>query len=185
MCCGPDDRPFAGPPSAGPPSARPPPPDGSPPDRPPTALRRTAQKFALFSLSRPPFSFFLSLWGSSRVFFSLTRGSSRVFYSLSGGLLVEFWWCFGRPGPSNVRVFALELSCESLPAACRLCFKAPVAVLHVEGEFRKHGLPHVVGTRYKICMLKLWKTRDRCVLDGKSAPHQVASFRLQRSFKSM
>ena len=47
-------------------------------------------------------SFFLSLGVSSRVFFSLSRG-----------LLVEFWWCFGLPGPSNVRVFALGLSCES------------------------------------------------------------------------
>ena len=26
---------------------------------------------------------------------------------------MEFWWCCGRPGPSNVRVFALGLSCDS------------------------------------------------------------------------
>ena len=43
--------------------------------------------------------------------FFLFVGSSRVFFSLSWGLL-EFWWCFGRLGPSNVRVFALGLSCE-------------------------------------------------------------------------
>ena len=35
---------------------------------------------------------------------------------LSGCLLVEFWWCFSRPGPSNVYVWALGLSCET-PAA--------------------------------------------------------------------
>ena len=44
------------------------------------------------------------------------------FLCLSGGLLVEFWWCFGRPGPSNVHVWALGLSCEapanSLPRTC-------------------------------------------------------------------
>ena len=28
--------------------------------------------------------------------------------SLSEGLLVEFWWCFWRPGPSNVLVWALQ-----------------------------------------------------------------------------
>ena len=37
------------------------------------------------------FALFFSLWVSSRVFFSL-----------SGGLLLEFWWCFWRPGPSNI-----------------------------------------------------------------------------------
>ena len=63
-------------------------------------------------------AFFLSLGVSSCLFFSLW-GSSRVYFSLSGDLLVEFWWCFGRPGPSNVRVFALGLSCESPSAACR------------------------------------------------------------------
>ena len=31
-------------------------------------------------------------------------------------LLVEFLWCFWRPGPSNVHVWALGLSCET-PAA--------------------------------------------------------------------
>ena len=71
-----------------------------------TPLRRTRPKFrAFFSLSRPVVVLFFSLWGSFRVFFSL-----------SGGLLVEFWWCFGRLGPSNVRIFALGLSCET-PAA--------------------------------------------------------------------
>ena len=39
-----------------------------------------------------------------------------LFLSFSGGLLVEFWWCFGLPGPSNVHVWALGLSCET-PAA--------------------------------------------------------------------
>ena len=38
-----------------------------------------------------PFSFFFSLCGSS-------------FFFLSGGLLVEFWWCLKRRGPSNVHV---------------------------------------------------------------------------------
>ena len=62
-----------------------------PPDRP---------KFrALFSFSHPHFhSFSLSLGIFSCLLFSL-RVSSRVFFPLSGGLLVEFWWCFGRSGP--------------------------------------------------------------------------------------
>ena len=42
---------------------------------------------AFFSFSRSHFHYFFSLWGSSRVFFPL-----------SGGLLVEFWRCFGRSG---------------------------------------------------------------------------------------
>ena len=66
-------------------------------------------KISRFFFPLPPqFSFFLSLWVSSRVFFPLSRG-----------LLVEFWWCFGRSGlqmclfsPSGCRV-------EALPAACR------------------------------------------------------------------
>ena len=52
-----------------------------------------AQHFALFFPLPPPFSFF---------------------FSFTGGLLVGFWWCFGGPGPSHVRVFAVGLSCESL-----------------------------------------------------------------------
>ena len=40
-----------------------------------------------FFLLLHPFSFFFSL-----------RVSSRVFFPRSGGLLVEFWWCFGRSG---------------------------------------------------------------------------------------
>ena len=66
--------PSAGPLSAGPPSAGPPfalPPSAGPPSA------RTAQNFALFFLLPLPFSFF----------------------PLSGGLLVEFWSCFGRSGP--------------------------------------------------------------------------------------
>ena len=60
-----------------------------------TALRRTAQNFDLFS-PLPPFSLFC--------------------VSLFGCLLVEFWWCFRRLGPSNVHLWALGLSCEA-PAA--------------------------------------------------------------------
>ena len=64
-----------------------PPPDNPPPDRP---------KFrSFFSLLPPQFSFFSP--------------------SL-GGPFVEFWWCFWRPGPCNVHVRALRLSCET-PAA--------------------------------------------------------------------
>ena len=89
----------------GPPRA----PDPRAPPLPRTALRRTAQNFALFlSFSRSHFHSCFSLWVSSRVFFPL-----------SGGLLVEFWWCFGRSGSSNVLVFALGLSCGS-PAACKI-----------------------------------------------------------------
>ena len=49
-------------------------------------------------------SFFLSLGVFLCLFFSLWEFSW------------NFLWCFGRPGPSNVRVFALGLSCET-PAA--------------------------------------------------------------------
>ena len=52
-----------------------------PPDRP---------KFRAFFFPSPTPIFIL--------FFSL-RVSSRVFFPLSGGLLVEFWWCFGQSGP--------------------------------------------------------------------------------------
>ena len=69
------------PPSAGPPLRQ----TAPPPDRP---LRRTAQNFALFFPSPTPIFIFFSL-----------QVSSRVFFPLSGGLLVEFWWCFGRSGP--------------------------------------------------------------------------------------
>ena len=88
----------------------------APPDPPP--LRRTLPppdrpKFrSFFFLLLPPFSllfffslsllgsFFLSLGIFSCLFFSL-RVSSRVFFPLSGGHLVEFWWCFGRSGPTK------------------------------------------------------------------------------------
>ena len=123
VLCGPDDRPFAGPP-----------------------------KFSrFFPLSRPHFrSFFLSLGIFSCLFLSL---------SLSlGGLLVEFWWCFGLAGPSNVRVFALGLSCESplRPAGQLLCRQGArgrsgekpsqvwwtgAHVLHVEAHDEKCGKP--------------------------------------------
>ena len=74
---------------------------------------RGAQNFALFfSVSRHNFHFFsLSLWGCSRVFFSL-RVSSRLFSSLwrsSRGILVVFW----SVGTSNVLVSAFRLSCGS------------------------------------------------------------------------
>ena len=71
-----------------------------------TALRQTAQNFALFfSLSRPQFrSFFLSLGGLFLSFFSLWGvvsclffslwGSSRVLLSLTGGRFVEFGGVF-------------------------------------------------------------------------------------------
>ena len=43
----------------------------------------------------------------SRFFFPLPLPCS-LFFSLSEGLLVEFWWCFWRPGNLNVHVWALE-----------------------------------------------------------------------------
>ena len=55
----------------------------------------TAQNFALFSLSRLHFRTF----------------------SLFGCLLIEFWWCFRKPGNSNVTVWALELWCETSAAS--------------------------------------------------------------------
>ena len=74
------------------PSAGPPPP--TPPSPPPSPLRRTAQNFVLFSLSRHcSHSFFLS-WGSFR------------------WILVVF----EAPGPSNMHVWALGLSCETSAA---------------------------------------------------------------------
>ena len=93
--------------SLGPSSARHPPlprtPSAGPTRQTPSAgalcwapLRPTAQHFALFFPSpATTFALFVSLWGSSR------------------GILVFFFlW----PGPSNVRVWALGLSCET-PAA--------------------------------------------------------------------
>ena len=74
------------PPPLDPPSAKPPPPDRPPPDRP---------KFRSFFPLPPQFSFFLPSLGC---------------------LLVEFWWCLKAPGPSNARVWALGLSCETLGA---------------------------------------------------------------------
>ena len=56
-------------------------------------------KISRVFLSPDPFSFFFSLSGNLLVsFFSLWM-SSRVFFPFFGGLLVEFWWCFGRSGP--------------------------------------------------------------------------------------
>ena len=77
-----------------------------------------AKNVALFFLSRPHLrSLFLSLG----VF-------SCLFCSLWGCLLLEFWWCFRRPGPSNVRVFALGLSCES---PRRRALSGPVVKNHI------------------------------------------------------
>ena len=70
--------------------------------------REGGPKFRAFFPLPPQFSFFfsLSLWVTSRVFFPLSRG-----------LLVEFWWCFGRSGlqmclfsPSGCRVEAPGVS---------------------------------------------------------------------------
>ena len=58
-------------------------------------LRRTAQNFALFFLSRRKFHSFFSLWR---------------------GLLVEFWWCLKRRGAQMCAFGVLWLLCEA-PAA--------------------------------------------------------------------
>ena len=77
-----------------------PPPDRPPPDRP---------KFrAFFSFSHSMFIFFLSC----------------LFSSLSGGLLVEFWWCFGRSGPQM---------CLFSPSGCPVKPRRPAG---------RRGLPH-------------------------------------------
>ena len=73
VCC------VLSPPSAGPPLFR-------------TALRWTAQNFALFSPLPPQNSFFSFL---------------------SGGLLVEFWWCLKRRDPQMCTFGVLGLSCEN------------------------------------------------------------------------
>ena len=39
-------------------------------------------------------------------FFFPSPATKFVFSSLSGGLLVEFWWCFEAPEPSNVHVWS-------------------------------------------------------------------------------
>ena len=75
-------------PSPGPPFPR----TALPPDRPSPG----PPKISLFVFPLPPQNSFFSL--------------------LSVGLLVEFWWCFRRPGSSNVHVWAFWLSCET-PAA--------------------------------------------------------------------
>ena len=73
--------------SPGAPLPRTPPPQDPPPQNP--KIPRTAQNFALFSLSRHNF---LS------------------FFPLLGVLSLNFWWSFGRSGPSNVHVWDLGLS---------------------------------------------------------------------------
>ena len=73
------------------------------------------------------FILFLSLSGMfSCLFFSL-RVSSRVFLSLSGGLLVEFWSCFGRSRP-QIYLFS--------PLGCRV--EAPGGLQATPSH--KHGL---------------------------------------------
>ena len=68
----------------------------------------------------PPFSFFfsLSLWGSSRVFLSLSGCLLVSFFLSMGGLLVEFWWCFGRSGPPM---------CLFSPSSCPVKPRRPAA----------------------------------------------------------
>ena len=46
-------------------------------------------------------------------FLPFSRSHFRSFFSLSLGVFsLNFWWCFRRPGPSSVHVWALRLSCE-------------------------------------------------------------------------
>ena len=83
----PPGPPSPGPPSPGPPSPGPPSPGPPSPDRPPRDRPSPGPpKISLFFFSLPPQNSFFS--------------------SLSGCLLVEFWWCFWRPGPSNVHVWS-------------------------------------------------------------------------------
>ena len=89
----------------------------APPDRPhrtgpPSEIPPKISRF-FFLLPLPFHSFFLSLEIFSCLFFSL-RVSSCVFLPLSAGLLVE------SVTTSNVLVFALKLSCETL--SCYVCF---------------------------------------------------------------
>ena len=68
-----------------------PPPDNPPPDNPPPDRPKFRSFFP------PPATIF-------------------ILHSLSWSPFVEFWWCFRRPEPSNMHVWALWLSCET-PAA--------------------------------------------------------------------
>ena len=102
-----------------------------------------AQNFALFSPLPPSFSclfslskdllvsFFLSLGVFSCPFFSLW-GSSRVFFLSLGVFSWNFDGVFGRPGPSNVCVFA---------SGCRVkapCGLQAAGVSHARGRKRAH-----------------------------------------------
>ena len=102
------------------------------------ARRRGAQNFALVFPSPAPIfalfpslsgglfvSFFLSpggfllsfsLSGGFLLSFSLSGGFLLSFFSLSGDLLVEFWWCFGRPGPSKCARFRFGTPAVSVPS---------------------------------------------------------------------
>ena len=60
-----------------------------------------------------------------RAFFTLSHLHFRSF-SLSGSLLVEFWWCFWRPGPLNVHVWSSRAvvwtPCGLWGISCQYCF---------------------------------------------------------------
>ena len=127
----------------------PPAPDPLPPDRP---------KFrSFFSFSHPHFhSFFLSLGMFSCLFSSLWR------------LLVEFWWCFGQLGTSNVLVFA---------GAAGASHDSPrTPNVHISGPRRfKH---HQNSTKKTKRESKLWREREKKsakfwapTLRGSTLPH--------------
>ena len=74
-----------------------------------TALRRTAQHFALF-FSSPAHNF--------HSFFNLLRVFPCLFFSLqvSSRVFLVFWWCFGRSGPQM---------CLFSPSGCRVIPRRP------------------------------------------------------------
>ena len=95
----------------------------------------------------PPFPWTPFSWTAQNfaLFFPLPPKNS-FFSSLSGCLLVEFWWCFEAPGPSNVHVWALGLSCET-PAASvgqksrelqTRTFEGPGLPKHHQNSTRRH-----------------------------------------------
>ena len=57
--------------------------------------------------------FMCGCWFQGLVWTALDRPKFRSLFPSPGCLLVEFRWCFGRPGRSNVHVWALWLSCET------------------------------------------------------------------------
>ena len=70
-------------------------PRAPPPDRPSAGPPKIS---LFFFLLPPPFSFFF-LSGDLLVEFFLSPGLFSCLFSSLWGLLVEFWWCFGRSGP--------------------------------------------------------------------------------------